>query len=149
MIDVFKSLSFTVSDPGWRPSLAAVAGLASAALAPLFVISSRMLTEPSDRTHHLFSAALVQTRAATRHVPSPAPRPPGAHWGQIAQGTEDRIRSARKAVEQQSAALIQIDAADFTLAKIVEDLAAVMPRASELRTQAPRAVPLPQRALAA
>jgi len=152
MIDILKSLLAMTPESAWRAPLHAVASLATSALAPLFVISSRILTEPSDTVLHPRTATLVQgrlARAATARSASLEPRPAGAHWRQIALGIEDRLRSARRAGDLQSAALVQIDAADFTLANIIEDLTAVMPRAAELRVLPSRSRPVPARALAA
>ena len=132
--------------------LTVVSGLATVTLAPLFVISSRVLVAPSDRD--IRPLCVVTTGKGTgpttaRHEPRSQPCPAGTHWRAIARSVEDRIEGIRNAVELQSAAHVQIDAADFTLAGIVQDLVAIMPRASEFKTQPPRSLPVPRRALAA
>lgn len=137
MIDVLKTLLAAVPDIGWRAQFNAVASLGSSALAPLFVVSSR----PAIHTG-------LDRQPAT-HVPNPEPRPTGAHWRQIAQEIEDYVRTVRTAAEYQAAALVQVDAADFTVASIIDDLTAVMPHAAELRVRPSRPVLVPQHALAA
>lgn len=144
MIDVLKPLWAMAADSGWRAPFNAATSVMSMALAPLFVISSRVLTEISDITYQP-----VPARAAAARAPAHAPQPAGAHWQRIVHAIEDSLCKARKAAELQSAALIQADAADFTLAKIIEDLTAVMPRAAELRILPSRSALVPQRALAA
>jgi hypothetical protein len=152
MIEVLKSLFAIGPEISWRAQLSATASLASSALAPLFVVSSRILIDPIGDAFRQHSRAPTQSRpisAAIKHTPGLEPRPAGSHWLQIAQRIEDRLQGARKAAEFQSAALVQVDAADFTLAKIIEDLSAVMPHAAELRARSLRPIPVPRRALAA
>ena len=152
MIDVLKSLFAIGPEFGWRAPFIAAASLASSALAPLFVVSNRILIDPIDNASRQHLRAPTQSRpipAAINHTPSREPRSAGSHWLQIAQRIEDRLQGARKAAEFQSAALVQVDAADFTLAKIIEDLSAVMPHAAALRARSLRPIPVPRRALAA
>jgi hypothetical protein len=150
MIDVLKSAFMAPVEFGWRAPLAAAASSVFSALAPLFVVSSRILIDPVQQPPRQRSVATAQNRvAAIKHEPSREPRSAGSHWLQIAQGIESRLQSARQAVELQSAALVQVDAADFTLAKIIEDLSAVMPRAPELRARPSAAVLVARQALAA
>jgi hypothetical protein len=125
MIDVFKTILAGWPDFGWRPLIAAT---------PLFLVSDRVLAEAA------LGRPISSGSLALAHRPTAEPRTAGTQWRQIARGIEDRVQGARKAAELQTAALVQIDAADFTLASIVADLAAVMPRAAELRVRAPRPV---------
>jgi hypothetical protein len=150
MIDVLKSLFAIGPEIGWRTQMAA--SIAWSAFAPLFVVSSRLLIDPIGDAAYQHSRAPAQSRpipAAIKHTPSLEPRPAGSHWLQIVRSIEDRLQGVRKAAEFQSAALVQVDAADFTLAKIIEDLSAVMPHAADLRSRSLRSVPAPLRALAA
>lgn len=135
MIDVLRSVLADSADTSWRALVGAASLLASPAA--LFLVSTCASTEPSPPLR------------ADGHVPSPEPRSSRAHWGQLMQGIEARIQAARKVTALQSAALVQIDAADFTLARIIDDLSAVMPRAADLRARPARPLPVTQGALAA
>lgn len=129
MLDLLKTLS----------------SAATVAFAPLVVFPSRA-PHAVSRSRRV---PLQVRQTPVTHTPRPEPVPVAAQWQQLAQGIEFGLGRARHVAELQSAALIQIDAADFTLAKIIEELAAVMPRATQSGARARRPVALPRQALAA
>lgn len=70
-------------------------------------------------------------------------------WQRIAGILESRIDAAHLIVDRQSKALTQLDAAEFALSKIVEDLSAIMPLAYRRGVGAQQPVYGTRKALAA
>jgi hypothetical protein len=148
MVADVKPLLIWFADIAWDP-LTAVGATLFAAAAPLVVVSRQVLSSGERSKGPRPNLKVVEAR------PDPAlsvpvicaaePALAGQHWQRLTNVIASNIAAARGTADLQAAARVKLDAADFALSRIFEDLADVMPGLD----RRPAAVPIAGRRLAA
>jgi hypothetical protein len=143
-----KPLLIWFADIAWDP-LTAVGATLVAAAAPLVIVSRQVLSSAERSKGPRPNLKVVEAR------PDPAPSvpvicaaepaPAGQHWQRLTNVIASNIAAARGTADLQAAARVKLDAADFALSRIFEDLADVMPGLD----RRPATVPIASRRLAA
>jgi hypothetical protein len=123
----------------------AIGGSLAAAAAPLVLVSKQVLSGLDRREVRRPTLKVVDVHAAGASPPAPiriaaAPAPPGQHWQRLTKLIAADVAAARTAVDLQAAARVQLDAADFTLSQIMQDLVQVMPGLGIAETARPAAI---------
>lgn len=131
MVATVKPILFWLAETAWDPLATIGAGLIAAA-APLVLVSKQMLSGVERSTAGRPSLRVVASPVADIGPSTPVriaaqPATAGQHWHRLTNVIAADITAARTAVDLQAAARVQLDAADFTLAQIMQDLALVMP----------------------
>ena len=114
----------------WNPL--GIGGSLVAAAAPLMLVSKQVLSGVERGKVRRPDFKVVRTPVADAAPATPIriaaePAPAGRHWQRLTSIIAADVTAARAAVDLQAAARVQIDAADFTLAQIMQDLVQVMP----------------------
>ena len=130
MVATVKPILFWLAETAWDPLTTIGAGLIAAA-APLVLVSKQVLSGVERGKVRRPDFKVVRTPVADA-APTPIrtagqPAPAGQHWHRLTNLIAADITGARTASDLQAAARVQLDAADFTLAQIMKDLAQVMP----------------------
>jgi hypothetical protein len=140
MLYTIKQISACLFQSSW-PFVLTGAGVLSASVVPLFAVQGERPKTRLARPYRNAHRAAAPQSHVHRAEPCP-PMPVRQQWQRIADVINHRIETTRRVVRQQDEALIQLDAAEFALSKIVEELSSIM-------LLAPRgpAKSLPRRAL--
>jgi len=112
MLDTIKQAVSLLAEDAWR-SLSGLPAFLAAGTS-LVLVSSRSQAEPKP---------VVSVESPRM----PEPTRPGTHWHRISNLIESRVDAAHRAVRMQADARTQIDAAEFTLAQILQDLRTLVP----------------------
>jgi hypothetical protein len=119
-----KQILLPLSDMSWR-SIATASGQIWASLASLILIPSRI---PAAAPHmHLYRDGSLPVARIDAEQRCAAPMQASAQWRRIADVVEHSIEANRLVSRRQAEALTQLDAAEFALSKLVDELSAVMP----------------------
>lgn len=123
----------------------AIGGSLAAAAAPLVLVSKQVLSGLDRSQVRRPSLKVVDAHATGISLPAPIriaaePAPAGQHWQRLTNLIAADIAGARTAVDLQAAARVQLDAADFTLSQIMQDLVEVMPSLGIAETARPATI---------
>jgi hypothetical protein len=153
MVAALKPLLLWFAETAWDPLTTIGAGLVAAA-APLVLVSKQVLTGAERSKVRAPDFKVVGTPVAEAAPSTPIrivaqPAPAGQHWQRLTNLIAADITGARTARDMQAAARVQLDAADFTLSQIMQDLAQVMPGLSMSEAARPATESIDGRRLAA
>jgi hypothetical protein len=143
-----KPLFIWFADIAKEP-LAAIGATLLAAAAPLAIVSRQALSGAERSKGPRPALKIVEVRPdpapSVPAIRASEPAPAGQHWQRLTDAIASNILAARTATDLQAAARVKLDAADFALSQIFEDLADVMPGLD----RRPAAIPLARSRLAA
>jgi hypothetical protein len=130
--------------------LAAIGATLLAAAAPFVIVSRQVVTDAEHGNGPRPNLRIVKARSSPPAPSVPVintaqPAPAGQHWQRLTDAIASNIAAARGTADLQAAARMKLDAADFALSQIFQDLADVMPGLD----RQPAAAPMAGRRLAA